>query len=583
MNKLKMLPVGTENFEKIRTDNFYYVDKTRLIEQILEQKCEVSLFTRPRRFGKSLNMSMLKYFFNIGTDKSLFDGLYISNNKELTDKYMGKYPVISITLKGVEALNFDDAKYQFKELIWMETRNFSFLENSENLDVYDKEVYLSLCKMLDGRCAMNDETLYGSLQILSKLLYKHYGKKTIILIDEYDVPLDKAFQNGYYKEMISLIRLMFGKALKTNEYLEFAVLTGCLRISKESIFTGLNNFNVLSIVDEQYDEEFGFTEDEVKQLLEYYGLQDKYAEMKKWYDGYRFGDAEIYCPWDVINHVWRLAGNPNAEPQNYWLNSSGNDLVKGLIDKADKNTRYEIESLMEGSTIEKKLYLELTYDDLDTKVNNIWSVLFTTGYLTLADKPSNGIYKLRIPNYEIRKIYEDQILDWFDDVVLNDNGNLSSLWSSFIDGDTSNIESIINTFLNKTISVLDPKGSEKEKEKYYHAFLSGLLVGNQDWSVSSNKESGLGFADLILEVDNSNKGYVIEIKSVDKIAELDNACNRAIKQIYDKRYYDYLLDEDKTDVLLYGIAFYKKSCRVVCERLQRNDSSIKRQHHTKSI
>ena len=565
MNKLKMLPVGYEDFSEIITDNFYYVDKTKLIEQIFENKTKVSLFTRPRRFGKSLNMSMLKYFFNIGTDKSLFDGLYISNNKELIDKYMGKYPVISITLKGVEALNFDDAKYQFKELIWMETRNFSFLENSENLDVYDKEVYLSLCKMLDGRCAMNDETLYGSLQILSKLLYKHYGKKTIILIDEYDVPLDKAYQNGYYKEMVSLIRLMFGKALKTNEYLEFAVLTGCLRISKESIFTGLNNFKVLSITDTRFDEQFGFTEDEVKEILKYYSLEDKFSELKKWYDGYRFGNAEIYCPWDVINHVDKLRYETDAEPQNYWLNSSGNGLVKRLIDKADKNTRYEIESLMEGSTIEKKLYLELTYDDLDTKVNNIWSVLFTTGYLTLADKPSNGIYKLRIPNYEIRKIYEDQILDLFDDVVLNDKDNLSSLWSSFIDGDSKNIESIINTFLNKTISVLDPKGSEKEKEKYYHAFLSGLLVGNQDWSVSSNKESGLGFADIMVKLDNSNKGFVIEIKSVDKLSE--DACTKAIQQIHDKRYYEYLLNEDKDDILLYGIAFYKKSCKVMVEKL----------------
>ena len=565
MNKLKMLPVGYEDFSEIITDNFYYVDKTKLIEQIFENKTKVSLFTRPRRFGKSLNMSMLKYFFNIGTDKSLFDGLYISNNKELIDKYMGKYPVISITLKGVEALSFDDAKYQFKELIWMETRNFSFLENSENLDVYDKEVYLSLCKMLDGRCAMNDETLYGSLQILSKLLYKHYGKKTIILIDEYDVPLDKAYQNGYYKEMVSLIRLMFGKALKTNEYLEFAVLTGCLRISKESIFTGLNNFKVLSITDTRFDEQFGFTEDEVKEILKYYSLEDKFSELKKWYDGYRFGNAEIYCPWDVINHVDKLRYETDAEPQNYWLNSSGNGLVKRLIDKADKNTRYEIESLMEGSTIEKKLYLELTYDDLDTKVNNIWSVLFTTGYLTLADKPSNGIYKLRIPNYEIRKIYEDQILDLFDDVVLNDKDNLSSLWSSFIDGDSKNIESIINTFLNKTISVLDPKGSEKEKEKYYHAFLSGLLVGNQDWSVSSNKESGLGFADIMVKLDNSNKGFVIEIKSVDKLSE--DACTKAIQQIHDKRYYEYLLNEDKDDILLYGIVFYKKSCRVMVEKL----------------
>ena len=565
MNKLKMLPVGYEDFSEIITDNFYYVDKTKLIEQIFENKTKVSLFTRPRRFGKSLNMSMLKYFFNIGTDKSLFDGLYISNNKELIDKYMGKYPVISITLKGVEALNFDDAKYQFKELIWMETRNFSFLENSENLDVYDKEVYLSLCKMLDGRCAMNDETLYGSLQILSKLLYKHYGKKTIILIDEYDVPLDKAYQNGYYKEMVSLIRLMFGKALKTNEYLEFAVLTGCLRISKESIFTGLNNFKVLSITDTRFDEQFGFTEDEVKEILKYYSLEDKFSELKKWYDGYRFGNAEIYCPWDVINHVDKLRYETDAEPQNYWLNSSGNGLVKRLIDKADKNTRYEIESLMEGSTIEKKLYLELTYDDLDTKVNNIWSVLFTTGYLTLADKPSNGIYKLRIPNYEIRKIYEDQILDLFDDVVLNDKDNLSSLWSSFIDGDSKNIEDIINNILSKTISVLDPKGSEKEKEKYYHAFLSGLLVGNQDWSVSSNKESGLGFADIMVKLDNSNKGFVIEIKSVDKLSE--DACTKAIQQIHDKRYYEYLLNEDKDDILLYGIVFYKKSCKVMVEKL----------------
>ena len=565
MNKLKMLPVGYEDFSEIITDNFYYVDKTKLIEQIFENKTKVSLFTRPRRFGKSLNMSMLKYFFNIGTDKSLFDGLYISNNKELIDKYMGKYPVISITLKGVEALNFDDAKYQFKELIWMETRNFSFLENSENLDVYDKEVYLSLCKMLDGRCAMNDETLYGSLQILSKLLYKHYGKKTIILIDEYDVPLDKAYQNGYYKEMVSLIRLMFGKALKTNEYLEFAVLTGCLRISKESIFTGLNNFKVLSITDTRFDEQFGFTEDEVKEILKYYSLEDKFSELKKWYDGYRFGNAEIYCPWDVINHVDKLRYETDAEPQNYWLNSSGNGLVKRLIDKADDITRDEIESLMEGNTIEKKLYLELTYDDLDTKVNNIWSVLFTTGYLTLADKPSNGIYKLRIPNYEIRKIYEDQILDLFDDVVLNDKDNLSSLWSSFIDGDSKNIEDIINNILSKTISVLDPKGSEKEKEKYYHAFLSGLLVGNQDWSVSSNKESGLGFADIMVKLDNSNKGFVIEIKSVDKLSE--DACTKAIQQIHDKRYYEYLLNEDKDDILLYGIVFYKKSCKVMVEKL----------------
>ena len=414
---------------------------------------------------------------------------------------------------------------------------------------------------------MDDETLYGSLQILSKLLYKHYGKKTIVLIDEYDVPLDKAFQNGYYNEMVSLIRGIFGEVLKTNEYLEFAILTGCLRISKESIFTGLNNFNVLSIVDEQYDEQFGFTEKEVKEILKYYSLEDKFDEMKKWYDGYRFGNAEIYCPWDVINHLWRLVSNPNSSPEAYWLNSSGNGLVKRLIDKANKNTRDEIESLMEGNFIEKKLYLELTYDDLDKKINNIWSVLFTTGYLTLADKPKEGIYKLRIPNKELAEVYRVQIKEWFKRNLLKEEDNLSSLWSSFIDGDNKNIEVVINNILSKTISVLDPKGSEKEKEKYYHAFLSGLLVGNGFWRVYSNKESGLGFADIILESRLTNKGIVIEIKSADKLSE--DACKKAIEQIYDKRYYEYLLNEGKDDILLYGIVFYKKSCRVTVEKLEK--------------
>ena len=561
MNKLKMLPVGTDNFEKIRTDNFYYVDKTKLIEQILEQKSEVSLFTRPRRFGKSLNMSMLKYFFNINTDKSLFDGLYISNNKELVDKYMGKYPVISITFKGIDALDFVNAKKKLISLVKEETEKNYFLIDSDFLTDIEKDKYKKILFMTKD----DDEVLSSSLKTLSYLLYKHYGQKTIILIDEYDVPLDKAFQNGYYNEMVSLIRNIFGKALKTNEYLEFAILTGCLRISKESIFTGLNNFNVLSIVDEQYDEQFGFTEKEVKEILKYYGLEDKFDEMKKWYDGYRFGNAEIYCPWDVINHLWRLVSNPNSSPEAYWLNSSGNGLVKRLIDKADKNTRDEIESLMEGNFIEKKLYLELTYDDLDNTIDNIWSVLFTTGYLTLADKPKEGIYKLRIPNKEVKNVFDLRIQDLFEETINNDKDNLSSLWSSFIDGDNKNIEVVINNILSKTISVLDPKGSEKEKEKYYHAFLSGLLVGNGFWRVYSNKESGLGFADIILESRLTNKGIVIEIKSADKLSE--DACKKAIEQIYDKRYYEYLLNEGKDDILLYGIVFYKKSCRVMVEKL----------------
>ncbi len=563
MNRLKRLPVGYEDFGEIIEKDFYYVDKTMLIEQILNQGSKVSLITRPRRFGKSLNMSMLKYFFKLDTDKTLFDGLYISNNKELCDKYMGKYPVISISLKNVESLDFVGAKKKIIELIKFETEKFYLSIERKTLNELDEERYKKILHMTID----DDDVLSSSLKNLSYLLYKYYNQKTIILIDEYDVPLDKAFQNGYYRELVSLIRGIFSETLKTNEYLEFAILTGCLRISKESIFTGLNNFNVLSIIDKQYDEQFGFTELEVKQILEYYGLQDNYDEIKKWYDGYRFGDAEIYCPWDVINHLWRLVSDPNAKPQAYWLNSSGNGLVKRLIDRADNNTKNDIESLMEGETIEKRLNLELTYDELDKKIDNIWSVLFTTGYLTLADKPNGDIYKLRIPNYEIRKVYERQILDLFDDVVLDNKDTLSLLWSSINDGDNKKIEDNINNMLNKTISILDPKGDEKEKERYYHAFLLGLLVGCNNWRVYSNKESGIGFADIIIENDNSNKGSVIEIKNVDKIDKLDNACIGALKQIHDKKYYDYLVNEGKTDILLYGIAFYKKTCRVVVERV----------------
>ncbi len=567
MNKLKKLPVGYEDFSEIIEKDFYYVDKTKLIEQILNQDSKVSLFTRPRRFGKSLNMSMLKYFFKIDTDKSLFDGLYISNDSELCDKYMGKYPVISLSLKGIEGLSYKEAVFGFVELIKSEFRRYDFLLTDNKLNDEDKNIYREIISINEVESITNITKIKQSLKTLSYLLYKHYNQKAIILIDEYDVPLDKAYQNGYYSEMVSLIRGIFGEALKTNEYLEFAILTGCLSISKESIFTGLNNFNVLSIIDKQYDEEFGFSELEVKQILEYYGLQDKYDEIKKWYDGYRFGDAEIYCPWDVINHLWRLVSDPNAKPQAYWLNSSGNGLVKRLVDRADNNTKNEIESLMEGETIEKRLYLELTYDELDKKIDNIWSVLFTTGYLTLADKPNGDIYKLRIPNYEIRKVYERQILDLFDDVVLDNKDTLSLLWSSINDGDNKKIEDNINNMLNKTISILDPKGDEKEKERYYHAFLLGLLVGCNNWRVYSNKESGIGFADIIIENDNSNKGSVIEIKNVDKIDKLDNACIGALKQIHDKKYYDYLVNEGKTDILLYGIAFYKKTCRVVVERV----------------
>lgn len=413
MGRKIKLPVGIEDFKEIRQEEFYYIDKTKLLEQLLEKWGKVNLFTRPRRFGKTLNMSMLRYFFEIGTDESLFDGLYIKNNKKICDEYMGKFPVIFISLKNVEGLDFETALYRFVEIIGREAERFYFLLDSEKLTVNEKERYKTLICLDNGRYSMDVNILASALRLLSELLYKHYGKKTIIIIDEYDVPLDKAFQNGYYREMVSLIRAMFGDALKTNDFLQFAILTGCLRVSKESIFIGLNNFKVLSIADTRFDEQFGFTDEEVQTLLESYGLLKHISETKEWYDGYHFGDADVYCPWDVINHVDRLCGEPDAKPQPYWINTSGNGLVKRFIDKANKTTRDEIERLVSGETIEKQVSLELTYDEIDTIIDNLWSVLFTTGYLTQTGMTESGAYKLVIPNKQVREVYKLQIQEWF--------------------------------------------------------------------------------------------------------------------------------------------------------------------------
>ena len=553
-----MMPIGIENFEEIRNGKYYYVDKTKLIEQLLRQRGKANLFLRPRRFGKTLNMSMLKHFFEIGANKELFNGLYIENNKELCDEYMGKYPVISITLKSVEGLNFVETKKKIIELIKVEAERYYFLIESNVLNDFDKERYKKILFM----SIEDDDVLSSSLKTLSYLLYKHYGMKTIVLIDEYDVPLDKAFQNGYYKEMVSLIRGLFSEALKSNDCVELAVLTGCLRVSKESIFTGLNNFKVFSIDDSESDEQFGFTEDEVKQLLKDYDLDSHIIDIKQWYDGYRFGDADIFCPWDVINYVSRLCNDINASPKSYWINSSGNGLVKRFIKKADKKTRDEIEQLLNGESIEKNIQLELTYDEIDNSIDNIWSVLFTTGYLTSEGKAIDGIYKLRIPNEEIRQVYQTQIKEWFKETIQNDSNKLSSLWIGFKEGNSQIIEDTLTNILDKTISVFDPKGSEIEKEKFYHAFLTGILIGNGNWGVSSNKETGDGFADILVELDNPDKGLVIEIKSVDKVTDLDKACDKAINQIKDKRYYEYLINEGRNDILGYGISFYKKRCKV---------------------
>ena len=567
MVKQLKLPVGVDRFEKICRDEFYYVDKTKLIEQILENGVEVNLFTRPRRFGKTLNMSMLKCFFELGTDKTLFDGLYIVQNKKICEEYLGQFPVIFLTLKGVDGLTYARARYAFMDIIGNEARRFYFLLESDKLNDKDKEDYRALIDTSAGKYTMDEETFAASLKKLSELLYKHYDKQTIIIIDEYDVPLDKAFQNGYYREMVTLVRGLFGNALKTNEYLKFAVLTGCLRISKESIFTGLNNFKVLSITDPRFDEQFGFTEAEVKQMLADYQLEDHLQEIKEWYDGYRFGAAEVYCPWDVINYVDLLRYDAKARPQAYWINTSGNALVKIFIDKADKSTRAELERLVNGEAIEKHLRLDLTYDEIEQSIENLWSVLFTTGYLTQAGMTDDGAYKLIIPNKEVREVYKLQIQDWFKRTVFSKTEQLEAFWQAFASGDAKGVEKYLNRTLSNTISLFDVKGSEKEKENSYHLFLAGLLIGNAEWLVRSNREAGDGFADIIVETDDPDAGLVIELKSVGKITELAGACTAAMQQVKERHYDAYLRDEGREDIWAYGIAFYKKRCMVVAERL----------------
>lgn len=557
------LPVGIEDFQEIRRLGFYYVDKTMLIEQLLAKWGKVNLFTRPRRFGKSLNMSMLRYFFDIETDKTLFDGLYISQNKQLCEEYMGKFPVIFLSLKGVDGLTFSEAQFCLAELIESEARRFKFLMHSDNLDADDKAMYRDLLSLHGADVAAI--SLRFALKKLSELLYKHYGQKVLILIDEYDVPLDKAFQHGYYREMVALIRGLFVETLKTNEFIQFAVLTGCLRVSKESIFTGLNNFKVLSITDARFDEQFGFTDAEVQQLLHVYNLEEHLAETKEWYDGYRFGEVDVYCPWDVINHVDRLLGQPDAEPQAYWINTSVNELVKRFINKANKTTRDEIERLVSGESIEKHVRLELTYDEIDNGIDNLWSVLFTTGYLTQAGMTAQGAYKLVIPNREIREVYKLQIQEWFKDAVLSNTEQLTACWLAFKAGDAEVIEKYLNNMLSNSISVFDLKAVEKEN--VYHTFLVGLLAGNSGWLVKSNVEAGEGFADIIVETEDADAGMILELKYAREAAGLAKACEKALAQIKERRYAEYLKNEGRNQMLFYGIAFYKKRCRVVVEKL----------------
>ena len=553
-NTLK-LPVGIENFEDIRKLGFYYIDKTKLIEQLLDNWGKVNLFTRPRRFGKTLNMSMLRAFFEIGTDLTLFDGLYISKNQSLCGQYMGKYPVIFISLKGVDGMTFEEAVVRTTTIVKTEARRHYYLKDSSKLLNEEIDQFEQL---LSGKA----EDITDSIRLLSELLYRHYEQKVIILIDEYDVPLDKAFQNGYYHEMVKLMRGILGQALKINDFLQFAVLTGCLRISKESIFTGLNNFKVLSILDARFDEQFGFTDGEVKKLLADYGFSSYFAEVKEWYNGYHFGNADIYCPWDVINYVDQLKYDQTAIPQDYWSNSSGNAIVRSLIDKADIQTKNEIERLIAGEYIEKEISQELTYDEIDNKIENLWSVLFTTGYLTQHGRTENGKYRLTIPNKEIRNLFTRQIREWFRDVSQKDGEKLNVFCNAFVEKNPDKIEQIFSDYLWNTISIRDTAVSKERKENFYHGILLGLLGYKTTWLTKSNAESGTGYSDILVEVPDNRTGIVVELKYAED-GDMETACAKALTQIDEKNYIMKLKQDGMRNFIKYGIACYKKDCKVV--------------------
>ncbi len=563
------LPMGIENFREMRTGGFYYVDKTGLIKTLLENPGKVNLFTRPRRFGKTLNMSMLRYFFETGNDVmpfdngTLFDGLEISKEEKLCREYMGKFPVISITLKGATGVNYEEAKGMLRCIIGNEAMRFQFLLQSPRLTEIERRRYEALISIdKRGTYTMSDELLKISLQTLSQLLQKHYEQDVIMLIDEYDVPLDYAYRSGYYDAMVELIKVLFGNAFKTNDNLKFAILTGCLRISKESIFTGLNNFKVYTVKDVRYKEYFGFTDAEVRQMLEYYGFSDQYDAVKEWYDGYLFGSLGIYCPWDVINYCGDLRDGSVIEPQNYWVNTSSNDIIRRFLSKAKTSDRNDIEQLINGNSIKKTIHQELTYRDLDSDPDNLWSILFTTGYLTQSSAQTGDLTELVIPNREIRWIFIRQIREWFKWETKRNMEKLEAFCRAFLENDTTAIEEGFNAYLKKTISIRDTNVKKEMKENFYHGILLGIFGNMDGWDVQSNAESGDGYSDISVEVEDRDIGIVIELKYAENAA-FDNACKEALKQIRDRNYGEKLADDGMTTIRKYGIACYKRRCRVV--------------------
>ena len=560
MAGLKKLPIGIENFEKLRQEDFYYIDKTRLIEQLLTRWGEVNLFTRPRRFGKSLNMSMLQSFFEIGKDKTLFDGLRISDNQELCEEYQGKFPVVSVSLKGINGATYEEARRFLIKTINEEARRLSVLSDSAELDETDHELLTQLKKK-----EMTNDSLVYSIRELTELLEKHYGRKVIVLIDEYDVPLAKANENGYYDEMVLLIRNLFENALKTNNSLKFAVLTGCLRIAKESIFTGLNNFKVYSITDKSFDETFGFTDAEVRELLRYYGQEKYYETVKEWYDGYRFGNVDVYCPWDVINFCSDHLADPGLEPKNYWANTSGNSVISHFIDsvgKPQKLTRMELEQLVNGGIVQKEINSELTYKELYSSIDNLWSTLFMTGYLTQRGEFSGNRYNLVIPNREIRNIITNHILKMFKENVKDDGKTVSDLCDALLNQNPEKVESIFTEYMKKTISIRDTFAQKPTKENFYHGLLLGILGFKENWSVMSNRESGDGFGDILIRIEDEDVGIVIEVKYADD-GNLQGECEKALQQIIDIRYTEALEQEGIHTIIKYGIACYRKKCKVL--------------------
>ena len=558
---MKKLPIGIDGFEKIRENDFYYVDKTGFISELLRNWGEVNLFTRPRRFGKTLNMSMLKCFFEIGADKTLFDGLKIAQEKELCGQYQGQFPVIFLSLKSVDGLTFEAAAAAMRRLIGSEASRFGFLLQSNQLNVDEKELYRALITVEAGTFNMADDALADSLRTLSALLAKHYGRKVVILIDEYDVPLDKAFQAGYYDEMVSLIRNMFGNALKTNENLQFAVLTGCLRISKESIFTGLNNLKVHTISDTRYDEYFGFTDADVDELLAFYGLSDHKDVFRDWYDGYRFGNVSVYSPWDVINYCDVLLSDPDVEPENYWANTSGNGIVRRLLKKADQTTRDEVEQLINGECIVKTVRQELTYRDIESTIDNIWSVLYSTGYLTSRGRLPGKQMKLALPNREVRELFIDLVKDWFREETRADTSRINRFCAAFPKGDAATIQDMLHDYLWDSISVRDTAVRSNMKENFYHGMLLGLLQSQGSWIVRSNAETGIGYSDISVATPE-RLGIVIELKYAED-GNLEAACAKALAQIEEKKYAEVLRRRGMKTILKYGIAFWEKDCMVV--------------------